>query len=356
MSTYLAYGLCLFIIIWAIKGSTSASLQEKNSKYALDRLIYYFSIFISLIILMLNLDRLIIKILEIQNNYLHIGNINNKLFNIIALAMIFFLIQIIIYQFLKFLSSPLVKGYSKLLSGGLVKVILSSFIFGILKGFVIILILFVAVITFNNTINRGIKLNLFSDISAYCKLEKLISANRPIILNNDIKDYASVNSNFIVYYNGVTLEEGIKSTKEIDNKAIELTSNAKTDREKAKNIYSWIGSNIEYDFYKAEKALNNEKLSKSGAKEAFESRVGICFDYACLYVAMAKKANLGVRLVTGQGFDGKNFGPHAWNEVYLKDEGKWIKVDPTFYKSGDYFDTIDFDKEHIKESIAGEWK
>ena len=70
---------------------------------------------------------------------------------------------------------------------------------------------------------------------------------------------------------------------------------------------------------------------------------------------MAKATGLKVRLVTGDGFDGVQYGPHAWNEVYLDDEEKWIPLDTTFYLAGDYFDNYDFYNDHIKESIAGEW-
>ena len=82
---------------------------------------------------------------------------------------------------------------------------------------------------------------------------------------------------------------------------------------------------------------------------------GICFDYACLYVSMARAAGLKVRLVTGEAFDGNSYGSHAWNQVYLSDERRWINVDTTFYISGDYFDSNLFEEDHIEGEIAGEW-
>ena len=47
---------------------------------------------------------------------------------------------------------------------------------------------------------------------------------------------------------------------------------------------------------------------------------------------------------------------HAWNEVYRKEEGKWINVDRTFYIAGNYFDNEDFDNDHIKEILQGSGK
>ena len=48
--------------------------------------------------------------------------------------------------------------------------------------------------------------------------------------------------------------------------------------DKARILYSWVGSNLQYDYDRAEKALNNEKLENSGAISAFNTRSGICFD------------------------------------------------------------------------------
>lgn len=41
---------------------------------------------------------------------------------------------------------------------------------------------------------------------------------------------------------------------------------------------------------------------------AFKKRSGICFDYSCLYVAMARAVNLKVRLLTGTAYDGEKYG------------------------------------------------
>ena len=107
---------------------------------------------------------------------------------------------------------------------------------------------------------------------AICKLNEIVSVNKPVLSYNDFKDYIPTNSNIIIYYNGVTLEDGIKSSEEIDKKAKEITSGAKSDREKAERLYAWIGSNVKYDFDKAEKALGRDGVTNSGALEAFNTR------------------------------------------------------------------------------------
>ncbi|MGU8557051.1 transglutaminase-like domain-containing protein [Clostridium perfringens] len=163
------------------------------------------------------------------------------------------------------------------------------------------------------------------------------------------------NKNVINLYNGVTLEQGIKSNEAINKKAKELTKNAKSSREKAKRIYTWISENINYDDNKAENISEKTSEYKSGAIEAFETRKGICFDYSCLYVAMAREAGLKVRIVTGEGFNGKEWGSHSWNEVYLPEKNQWITVDPTFGKAGNYFDSKKNSESHRDGKIVGEW-
>ncbi|HFD2035311.1 TPA: transglutaminase-like domain-containing protein [Clostridium perfringens] len=163
------------------------------------------------------------------------------------------------------------------------------------------------------------------------------------------------NKNVINLYNGVTLEQGIKSNEAINKKAKELTKNAKSSREKAKRVYTWISENINYDDNKAENISEKTSEYKSGAIEAFETRKGICFDYSCLYVAMARESGLKVRIVTGEGFNGKEWGPHSWNEVYLPEKNQWITVDPTFGKAGNYFDSKKNSESHRDGKIVGEW-
>ncbi|KOF57564.1 MULTISPECIES: transglutaminase-like domain-containing protein [Clostridium] len=159
----------------------------------------------------------------------------------------------------------------------------------------------------------------------------------------------------IVYYNGVTLDEGVASNSQIDNFARNLVFNETGTENKARKIYDWIGNNISYDYNKANLVLNNDYDVKSGAIYTFNTRKGICFDYSCLYVAMARANNIKVRLITGQGFNGVSWVSHAWNQVYIPESGKWINVDTTFAKGGNYFNKTMFSIDHKDAKIVGEW-
>jgi len=187
----------------------------------------------------------------------------------------------------------------------------------------------------------------------------------PNVVNNSfkivVKDASTAqpdslnNQKGIVYYNGVTLEQGVKSNEEIDKFAVNLVKNKSKTVDKARTIYNWVGSEVAYSDEKANRVLNNDLEVKSGAIPTFNSRTGICFDYACLYAAMCKANNIKVRIITGQGFNGSNWVSHAWNQVYIESNNTWINVDPTFLIGGDYFNTERFNIDHKQESIAGEW-
>jgi hypothetical protein len=183
----------------------------------------------------------------------------------------------------------------------------------------------------------------------------------PNIINNSIKievkeaaKSVGGSDKTIIYYNGITLEEGIQSNETIDSHARRLVAGASSENEKAKKIYEWIGKNLDYDDEKARKILNNDFSVKSGAIAAYDEKKGICFDYTCLYIAMCRAVSLDVRMITGEGFNGVSWISHAWNQVLV--DGKWINVDTTFYKGGDYYNSSRFGIDHRNSAIAGEWR
>lgn len=171
---------------------------------------------------------------------------------------------------------------------------------------------------------------------------------------NDLSDAAK--GHLTRYFNGVTLEEAIKSNPEIDAAAKKIVGSEKDDRRKALLIYRWVSKNIGYDNGKAATIAADPSRVSSGAVVAYQTRTGVCFDYSCLYVAMCRAVGLNVRFVTGLGYTGVAWGDHAWNQVYYPKESRWINVDTTFGSSGvDYFDRPNFDLDHKDAVIQGEW-
>lgn len=351
MHEILSYAICIFIIIIGIAGSVKNTVKKRTVRFSLERVLYYFSILISILLIALKIDAILEIITKIATVNFNLSGIFNDICKIALLVVLFFLIQVILYNVLKSILIPI---FSRLNRQNSVLLILISSFLGAIKSIIVLSIIFVGIITYNNTIGIYNTVKIFNENKIYTELLDLLSRNTGEFTEEIVENFLPA-SNIIIYYNGVTLEEGIKSTDEIDAMARKLTENVINDMDKARILYSWIGSNLQYDYDRAKKALNNEKIEDSGAIAAFKSRSGICFDYSCLYVAMARAVNLKVRLLTGTAYDGSQYGPHAWNEVYISEIDEWIPVDSTFYLAGNYFNNNDFYEDHIIDSIAGEW-
>ncbi len=136
----------------------------------------------------------------------------------------------------------------------------------------------------------------------------------------------------------------------ISDLAKRLTRLSKTDRDKARNLYNWITRNIKYDYDKYRRQLANDYTDIYGATNTFKTKKGVCYDFSTLFAAMSRSIGLETKVIRGNYVSGKRQEYHAWNEIYLKDEGKWIKLDSTFgyALNKNYFDNKDFDDDHVK--------
>ena len=126
---------------------------------------------------------------------------------------------------------------------------------------------------------------------------------------------------------------GFFSTSEAVKKSFDLCVNAKTDTDKLKAIYSWIVSNVSYDYDKASSV-------KSGYLPSVDSTLsekkGICFDYAALMACMLRAQRIPAKLVVGT-VSAQDMN-HAWNEVYLEGKG-WVTV--KLYFAGNQWKRMD---------------
>ncbi len=173
----------------------------------------------------------------------------------------------------------------------------------------------------------------------------------------NIKDaLGNYNIKVIQYFNGVTLDDAVKSTPEIDKLAVELTRRESGDYQKGKKLYKWITANIKYDYEKARKIAKETKDTQSGTIICYQTKQGICFDYSSLFISMCQANGIKVRLVTGLGYSGLSWGDHAWNQFYDSQSKRWVNVDCTFgVNGGNYFDTAKFSLDHKNDEIQGEW-
>lgn len=127
-----------------------------------------------------------------------------------------------------------------------------------------------------------------------------------------------------VYLNSVQLIEWNESIEAV-KKARSLTKGIGSDIDKVKAVYKYIVSNIEYDDKKLDKLTydylpNIDKTMKNGT--------GICYDFASLFASMMRSVGVPTKLV--KGYTDEVEGYHAWNEVYIKSERKWITIDTSY--------------------------
>ncbi|NEG56025.1 transglutaminase domain-containing protein [Bifidobacterium platyrrhinorum] len=118
-----------------------------------------------------------------------------------------------------------------------------------------------------------------------------------------------------------------------------------SDRDKAVAIDRFLSSRMTYD-YDAFAAVDYGSANAFGSTKAVASYPdawsalgavngkGVCMSYAYAYQALAKAAGLDTRVVTGS-VSGTKAG-HAWN--YVKIDGAWLLIDPTWDDAGDTAD------------------
>jgi len=139
--------------------------------------------------------------------------------------------------------------------------------------------------------------------------------------------------------------------EEIIKLAKELTHSTKGDLEKARSIYNWVKDNIKYDYEKYKKHQINNYDNDYGALNTLRDLKGVCYDYATLTAALGRASGLKTKVVAGLGKLGGFEGYHAWNEIYISEEDKWVKLDTTFaaVSKKEFFDNENFDESHIKQ-------
>ena len=363
------------IFLGFIKG-----FNYRSGKYELFNLEKDIVVLVTIVLGAIN-SNIILNILNyIKSNIVFLNNLNGlayRIYYIIGFIILLIILYNIIMLFIRLINliifDPLLKlidrlgqslgtGFTRIC--GVIFAIPNSIINIIIAAFIIKALLLLPLPTYiinqidNSNIYNYLNTNIVEQIT-----DSSLVKNFPKLLNNSLKiengnngELSDNNSNGAsTYYNGVTLAQAVKSSPAIDAKTQEIIAGKRTDEAKAYAIYQWVGQNITYDNKKAQELEEGDVNLKSGAIAAFDTREGVCFDYASLYVAMARDAGLKVRLITGEGFDGTQWVSHAWNQVYIPSQNKWINVDCTFYDAGNFFNSSDFNEYHKDASIAGQW-
>lgn len=114
----------------------------------------------------------------------------------------------------------------------------------------------------------------------------------------------------------------------IINKAGLLTKNFPNDLDKAKAVFEFVNTYMNYD--------ESDQYANKGALSALNMGKGVCEDYAALFTALCRAVGVPARVIQGYKFDSginKNKGlidassnGHAWAEFFLTGYG-WIPVE-----------------------------
>ena len=98
-----------------------------------------------------------------------------------------------------------------------------------------------------------------------------------------------------------------------------------TEKEKIDILYNYVVKNMDYDYNKIE-TLSYDYVPDIDV--VLKAKKGICFDYSVLLAAMLRSQGIPTKLIKGESTNTDVY--HAWNEIYLSSENRWIIVDTTY--------------------------
>ncbi len=110
-----------------------------------------------------------------------------------------------------------------------------------------------------------------------------------------------------------------KITKTKNNKSV------LTESEIIAVLYNYVVKNISYDYEKI-KTLSYNYVPDIDV--ILKDKKGICYDYSVVLASMLRSQGIPAKLIKGYSTTTDVY--HAWNEIYLSGEKRWIIVDTTF--------------------------
>ena len=152
-------------------------------------------------------------------------------------------------------------------------------------------------------------------------------------LSSDLSPF--LRANYYVEYSSST--KAIKA-------AGTICKSCATELEKVEAVYYYVINNFTYDY---EKAAAVQSGYRPDIDAFWDSKKGICFDYASAMTAMLRSQGVASKLVIG--YAGTVY--HAWLNVYTKETGwieaviyfdgaNWKLMDPTFASTGNSSEAI----------------
>jgi len=102
--------------------------------------------------------------------------------------------------------------------------------------------------------------------------------------------------------------------------ADEICTGCETDAERVQAIYSWMVTNLEYDYD------YHVLFQYFDVRKTLRTKKGVCFDLSHLFAAFCRGQNIPCYAVDGISYK-DNSVQHTWNRVYY--DGTWWNMDVT---------------------------
>ena len=103
----------------------------------------------------------------------------------------------------------------------------------------------------------------------------------------------------------------------------ELAKDCTTQEEVVRKGYEWIVENISYDYSHPDSFV----YQHFNIEKTLDTKMGICFDYSCLFASYCRSQNIPCYVVDGDKRSNIQYH-HTWNRVYFNNS--WWQVDTTF--------------------------
>ena len=135
-----------------------------------------------------------------------------------------------------------------------------------------------------------------------------------------------------------------KKLKDLSN---EIVAGETSDYNKVYKIYNWVANNIYYDRDYSEGRTNK---TSHEPLDVLETKKAVCEGYSRLLRDLVQAQGIKAIQVAGYSLaeenkikwdsetEARSVSNHAWNEVYIKDQNRWITIDSTWASNNEYLD------------------
>ena len=126
-----------------------------------------------------------------------------------------------------------------------------------------------------------------------------------------------------------------RQDKDIIALAKEITASSKDEYAKIKAIYYWVAENIYYDSSVKISANVAGDVVASDPVVVYERKRAVCAGYTSFTVALLRAIGIPAKSVSGAVYSSSKDG-HAWTEVWLSKENRWLIMDTTWGSGNTY--------------------